>query len=166
MDMDQQDSISPPVNVNSDNVDVEQSKQFYDMNYLLDRAYGSISTKNNKIMIVRPDVSLKNRKTFFNNFRAVCASIGYTSDADENKIKKYLEKELQTTSSIKQDGRLKIDTIIRSTGSIEKHMSVYITHYIMCDACKSINTERQKISRVNFLVCKTCNSKRALAKEI
>src|SRR5206468_757284 len=99
-------------------------------------------------------------------FRDVCTSIGYITPADEIKIKKYLEKELQTSSSIKKDGRLKFDIIIKSTGSIEKHMSVYITHYIMCDACKSINTERQKISRVNFLVCRSCNSKRALAKEI
>lgn len=148
--------------MNFDKDDIESKEIIhisYDIDYLLNRAYKSIDTTNKNIKLQRPKIEKKDRKTYITNFNDICKCLNRTCD----NVKLFLTNELQLSTSVKEDGRLKIDGMKGITQQrIESLMQGYITKYVMCRACKSCKTIEQKINRVDYLMCDTCKSKYAL----
>jgi translation initiation factor 2 subunit 2 len=134
------------------------TNKFYDIEYMLDRAYGSIIMNKEKLKVIMPILIKKDRKTYIINFYDVCKSIGRSTDD----IKGYISRELQMDTSIKENGCLKIDGIVKVISRVENIIKGYIVDYIMCSFCKSCKTTTQKENRINYLLCDTCKSKRAL----
>jgi translation initiation factor 2 beta subunit (eIF-2beta)/eIF-5 len=133
-------------------------EDIYDIEYLLDRAYGSFSLDKSKIKIVMPVFAKKDRKSYIYNFQEVCRSINRSPDD----VRIYLGKELNMDTSIKENGTLKIDGMPKTAGIIEKFIKEYVIDYVMCKACKSCKTNVKKVDRINFLVCETCKSKQTI----
>lgn len=132
----------------------------YDTDYLLDRAYSSFKLDKGKIKLTRIMFEKRDKKTYIDNFQEVCASM----NCDQNELKKYISREIQMDTSIKENGSLKIDGMVRSKESIETIIKDYIINNIMCKACKSCKTRRIKEGRVMYLECLTCRSKQTLEK--
>lgn len=129
----------------------------YDIEYLLDKAYNSFTLNKGKIKLVRPIIENKDRKSYIVNFKTVCNSINRKSDT----VQSFLQKELQIDTSIKDDGRLKIDKTLKKT-LIEGHFKNYIIEHVMCKSCKSIKTHNEKNGRIEYLICDMCKCKIAI----
>lgn len=134
--------------------------QYYDVEFLLDRAYNSFSLNNEKISLVAPKLIKENRKSYVPNFQEVCKSI----NRDPDDVRKFIGDELQKGTSIKENGQLKIDITIRSVGIIESLIKKYIIEFVRCKSCKSCKTTTQKIGRITYLVCDACKSRLSVDK--
>src|SRR5437660_927447 len=119
------------------------SQQYFDVEYLLKRAYDSFSIDKQKTKITPPILKKEDRKSYITNFQDVCRSINH--DPDEVRI--YLGKELQMETSFKENGCLKIDSTVKSVGQIENIIKNYINDYVKCKACNSCKTIIQKVGR-------------------
>jgi translation initiation factor 2 subunit 2 len=145
-----------------EHTELESEKNVYDFRNLMNRGYQTFETsiKESKTKtIIPPDFFKQDRKSYIRNFQAVCTSIG----RDSEDIRVYLTKELSMDTSIKEDGSLKIDAIVKSVAMIQNILRNYITEFVMCKSCSSCNTDLAKIDRITFLICKSCKSKRAIS---
>ncbi|VBB17804.1 translation initiation factor 2 subunit beta [Yasminevirus sp. GU-2018] len=159
---DQRNAVPAMTDVDNGSVGdaVDEDFDIYDSNALVDRAYSLFTLDKSTVRLVRPVIEKKDRKTYIHNFTEVCKSIGRNQD----EIQQFLGRELQMATSVKENGSLKIDAIVRATGSIENILRTYVTEYVMCKACKSCKTKTVKEDRITFLECTACKSKSALSK--
>ena len=130
-----------------------------DYNYL-DRAYEKLELLNkNKKKPTFPQLNIisKDRKTFFINFSEICVAIDRTHDY----VKKYLETETNISTSILGDGGLKFDVLIKPQ-QIKNIITTFIKELIICKDCKSCITTIEKDTRLVFLYCSNCNSKKSI----
>lgn len=139
-----------------DNLDVWN----YDIDYLLDRAYGSFTINRGNNKLIRPIFEKKDKKSYIHNFPDVCKSLNRTPE----EVKIYLAKELNMDTSIKEDGSLKIDGMPGTAVRVEKIIKQYVIDHIMCKFCKSQLTHIRKDDRISFLDCDTCKSSYAIKK--
>lgn len=94
------------------------------------------------------------------NFKESCASMKRSMEH----VQSFFLAELGTTGSIDGANRF----ILKGRWPprhIENLMRKYITEYVGCHMCKSLDTEltRDNISRLYFLACKPCGSTRSVA---
>ena len=144
------------------------SKQVYDYEYMLNKLYNNLKEnnkelyeKNNKITILKIKSIIINKKTIWFNFGDFCASIY----RDRNQVMDYINRELQTTSSIIENNNNKIKIQGRFTiNQLQTIMMKFISHYVSCCSCKSLNTniKKDKVSRLNFLYCNQCGSSNSI----
>ena len=135
-------------------------EQLYDTEFLLERLFDKLeSNKSQRFMAVKPISIKQNRKTHITNFDAFCKSI----KRDPNTVKTYIEEQLAKDSSITLNGTLIINRIYHQH-EIDKVFVSYIKTFVLCaeSKCGSGNTEFIKENRITYLVCKVCNSKKAL----
>ena len=137
----------------------------YDTIELVDKIYSELDNlhdnKKEKLNIAQPIVVLENRKTFIANFRELCQTI----NRSEASIKQFIDDEFKETSSISENGALIIArTIPGAKSGIKKILNNYISKYIICSECKSIKTNICKESRITYLNCNNCLSKKAIEK--
>jgi len=134
----------------------------YTDDFLLNRLFGKLDATNKAKAVLMPQIDRKNRKTQFVNFAAFCGSI----KRDEQTIKKFIEIELNTTSSILPSGGLLIDKMDKTTSESEMQniLMRYMTEFILCHEkkCKSNNTKIVKDNRITYLVCNQCQSKKPI----
>ena len=134
----------------------------YTDEYLLNRLFGKLDAPNKPKAVLMPQIDRKNRKTQFVNFTAFCESI----KRDEQTIKKFIEMELNTTSSVLPSGGLLIDRMDKTTteGEMQIMLMRYMTEFILCHEkkCKSNNTQIVKDGRITYLVCNQCCSKKPI----
>lgn len=131
----------------------------YELNYLLDRVYDDLGKRSKtKASFTPPEVARHNRKTYVSNFNSVCESFG----RDSSDVKIYIERELQATSSITGTGQLCIDGMFNQI-NIQKILSEYVKHFILCSHCKSKDTIIVKKDRIKFLVCRTCRAEKSIS---
>jgi translation initiation factor 2 subunit 2 len=132
----------------------------YDINFLLDRAYGSFTLDKGNIRLVEPIFEKKDRKSYVHNFQEICKGLNRTPE----QIKLFFEKELNMGTSIKENGSLKIDGMPQTQTVINKIIKTYINNYIRCQSCKSCKTKVEKVDRIIYLVCDVCKSSKATEK--
>ena len=138
----------------------------YSTEFLLGRIYKKIEHKNVKKVIFKsiPKVTSKNRKTFVSNFDDFCNKI----NRNMNDVIIFIKEKLQidkdpsyseSTKCLQINNMYKENIILDILGK-------YIKTYVECAeaSCGSKNTEIIKENRINFILCKSCNSKKALAK--
>lgn len=134
--------------------------ELYNTKFLLDRLYielGDHLNSNKKLSIDKPEIASANKKTYINNFKIICSRINRSID----EVKNYFDKELNTPTSINQDGALVITGIFKQNGII-KVLGNYIKEYVTCKECFSCDTEIIKENRITFLKCNKCLSKKSL----
>jgi len=130
-----------------------------DYNYI-DRAYEQLELLNKnkkKPTFPQPNIISKDRKTFFINFSEICKTIDRTPDY----VKKYLEIETNISTSILGDGGLKFDVSIKPQ-QIKNIVTTFIKELIICKDCRSCITTLEKDTRLLFLCCSNCNSKKSI----
>lgn len=124
----------------------------YDYKFLLERAYGLMKIDKTKISVKPPIIEIRNKKTFIVNFQDFCEAINRNVDD----VRKYLESEIQLTTSIIKTGELKIDGM--SKHEYCKILQNYVKQNVVCKTCKSIKTTVKKVNKVIYRVCETCLS--------
>lgn len=134
---------------------------------ILDEIYESL-TGNSEVFgekknVSSPDVKYENRKTTWLNFGKNCSQINRTPQ----QLQKFIESELAVETSI--DG--KTNLLLRGKynfNTIASNFKKYIKNYVLCSACKSLNTEivRNSSNRLDYLKCLNtkCNSCRVVIK--
>lgn len=135
----------------------------YSDDFLINRLFEKlegVSTK--RLTIKKPLITKKNKKTFIENFDAICKSI----NRDTETVREYFEKNLDLTSG---DITLSATKVLTITGNhneenLMKHLKDYVTTYVICteQKCGSGNTELIKENRILWLVCKNCNCRKAI----
>lgn len=119
----------------------------------IEQLYTIRSKKKSKIP--EPDIRRKNNKTVFGNFQAVCKGLNRESSDDINHIKKFLETESGSESSIDGSGQLLL-TQRMDQSRIKKHLMEYMKKYILCPSCKSRDTTIEKDNRLHYIKCSRC----------
>ena len=129
-------------------------------NTYLDRAYDQLELLNKnkkKPTFPQPNIISKDRKTFFINFNEICNSI----DRTQEYVKKYIETETNISTSILGDGGLKFDVQIKPP-QIKNIITTFIKELIICKDCKSCITTLEKDTRILYMYCSNCNSKKSI----
>lgn len=134
----------------------------YTTDQLIDRLYETLeemtaSKGKNKLIIDHPDVRMINKKTCIKNFTTICDNL----KRNVLDVKKYFEDEMCVKASIDGSGMMLIDGRFRLS-NIEKVLTNYLIHYVICKECGSSSTELSKHDRILFLQCETCKSEKAL----
>lgn len=135
----------------------------YTDDFLISRLLGKLEGTNaKKLTVATPVITRKNRKTFIENFGAICKSI----NRDPETVRDYFEKSLVLNPG---DITLSLTHILTITGShtssnLKKHLQDYIMTFVICteQKCGSGNTELIKENRILWLLCKKCNCKKAI----
>ena len=137
---------------------VNKTTDVYDINFLLDRAYGSFTINSGKIKLVTAKCEYVNRKTYFTNFPEVCTSINRKPE----ELRSYISKELKMETSIKGTGYLKINGRLKNMKIIGTLVTNFVLDHVMCKTCRSCKTRTEKEKRTTYLLCDACGCKIAI----
>jgi len=113
-----------------------------------------------KARIKPPKVSrLGTTRSCWENFGSCCKSMNRGTDH----VQSFYLAELDTTGAIDGDGNFVIKGRYNNK-HIEGIMGKYITQYVQCHTCKSLDTEitRDSITRLSFICCNLCKSQRSI----
>lgn len=80
---------------------------------------------------------------------------------NEEHLKSFILNELHTTGSINKEGRL----LIRGSflkNRIQSIISSFLDQYVKCNSCGKYDTEIIRETRLWFIMCKKCSSKRSV----
>lgn len=135
----------------------------YTYEFLLNRLYTKLYSCNPELTQKRDRIKLKplevskdgTKKTVFANFSNLCKEL----NRDKDHLMFFITSELCANASIDGNERL----IIRgrySPSHIEKIVRNYITQYVLCKGCKSMDTfiDKDKLTRLTFLRCNVCQA--------
>ena len=134
-----------------------EHKLNYTTEQLLDRAYQNIHIDKKKVKLERPQYERKDGKGYIYNFGKLASSL----NREVEELKEYFKDELNIDCTIKPGDVLKIDKVAIK-GSVENIYMKYIQQKVMCEACKSIQTYVVKEERINYRVCNSCKSRKAI----
>ena len=142
-------------------------KPTYDYSVLLNRVYESMRESNpefgkprERVHIPPPQIVHVPKKSKWTNCLDICKAVG----RDMDHVYEYIMSELGTSGSV--DGSSCVVIKGRFTAkSLEPVLRKYMTEYVLCRACKSLNTklERDPDSRLSFVQCNLCSSSRSVA---
>ncbi|QPG76311.1 hypothetical protein FOA43_003697 [Brettanomyces nanus] len=149
--------------------DEKQKETFIPYISLLDRFYEVLREKNpemaggqhQKLRIPPPEVARDgNKKTVFVNVQV----IAHVLQRNPEHLIQYLFAELGTSGSIDGEKRLIIKGRFQAK-NLESVLRRYIQEYVICQTCKSMNTElkRESTNRLHFIVCKACGSTKSVS---
>jgi translation initiation factor 2 subunit 2 len=132
----------------------------YTYETLLDRAYQQIEelAKPKQIKIKPPIIERKGKKTYWANFIEICESI----HRETEHIKLFLFTELGCGGSVDIIGGLNIEGKFLQN-QIESVLKKYINEYIICNTCRSSNTQFIKDDRITLLQCGQCKSQKKIS---
>ncbi|AYV77005.1 MAG: translation initiation factor 2 subunit beta [Barrevirus sp.] len=136
------------------------NEQLYSIDYLVDRLYTELNEKastNKKMILDKPIVKAKDKKTIFLNFTSTCNKL----NRPVQDVKLYFEKEMNVISNLNSQGSLIIVGIFREN-HIMKVLSSYINDFVKCKECGNCDTEIVKEDRITYNRCMICKSKKAL----
>ncbi|KAH9409751.1 eukaryotic translation initiation factor 2 [Tyrophagus putrescentiae] len=139
----------------------------YTYDELLEIIYNKIKEKNpesesgtKKKLVMRPPQVLRvgTKKTSFANFLEICKSL----HRQPKHMQAFLLTELGTSGSVDAANQLIIKGRFQQK-QIESVLRKYIKEYVACQTCRSPETILQKETRLFFLQCETCGSRRSVA---
>ena len=143
------------------------SDRDYTYEELLNLVFMQIREKNpdlakgeKKKLTMRPPQVLRvgTKKTSFANFLEICKLL----HRPQKHLQAFLLAELGTSGSVDQNNQLIIKGRF-SQKQIETVLRRYIKEYVVCQTCRSPDTILQKDTRLFFLQCETCSSRRSVA---
>jgi translation initiation factor 2 beta subunit (eIF-2beta)/eIF-5 len=137
--------------------DIDVKNKYYDIDFLLDRAYISFNIEKKKLKLSNLQHYRQDRKSYIKNMQDICKTINRTPE----EVKTYFAKELGSDVSYKENGYMKIDRL--TTESEVKTIFIrYITTKVLCKTCKSEKTRTEKNNRITYFYCDGCKSKYAI----
>jgi len=143
------------------------SDRDYSYEELLNHVFNIIKEKNPDIiagekrrLIMRPPQVLRvgTKKSSFANFIDICKSL----HRQPKHMQAFLLAELGTSGSVDANNQLIIKGRFQQK-QIESVLRRYIKEYVACQTCRSPETILQKDTRLFFLQCETCGSRRSVA---
>ncbi|KAI1285271.1 Eukaryotic translation initiation factor 2 subunit 2 [Halotydeus destructor] len=143
------------------------STRDYSYDELLDLVFNIIKEKNPDIiagekrrLVMRPPQVLRvgTKKSSFANFLDICKSL----HRQPKHMQAFLLAELGTSGSVDANNQLIIKGRFQQK-QIENVLRRYIKEYVACQTCRSPDTILQKDTRLFFLQCETCGSRRSVA---
>lgn len=148
--------------------DLATSDRDYTYEELVDRIFATIENKNpdmlnrsrdQRVRVPPPTVMREGtRRTVWVNFADTAQSISRSNDH----LKDYVLAELGVSGTLDAENRLTIRGRFQPK-QIQTVVRHYIAEYVVCQGCRSAETELTKENRIYFLHCKTCNSRRSVA---
>lgn len=143
------------------------SDRDYTYEELLTHVFNIIKEKNPDIiagekrrLVLRPPQVLRvgTKKSSFANFLEICKSL----HRPPKHMQAFLLAELGTSGSVDANNQLIIKGRFQQK-QIESVLRRYIKEYVACQTCRSPETILQKDTRLSFLQCETCGSRRSVA---
>nr|XP_043622085.1 eukaryotic translation initiation factor 2 subunit beta-like [Erigeron canadensis]XP_043622086.1 eukaryotic translation initiation factor 2 subunit beta-like [Erigeron canadensis] len=137
----------------------------YEYEELISRAFNTLREINPRLAgdrrktIMKPPYILREgtKKTVFVNFTEICKSL----HREPEHAMSFLLTELGTTGSIDGQQRLTIKGRFLPS-SFERLLKRYCNNYVICNVCKSSETNITKENRLSFIQCDTCGSRRSV----
>ena len=127
---------------------------------LLKKNKGGVPDKQQKCIVKQPEVVREGtKKTCWTNFQDICDNLGRSSDH----LSKFILMELGTEGSIARETQMILKGRYQEK-QIENLLKKYITEYVMCQMCKSIDTILTKDSSIRMftMTCKRCACTRSV----
>ncbi|CAG2171748.1 unnamed protein product [Oppiella nova] len=143
-----------------------ESDRDYTYDELLEIVFNIIKEKNPEIdagtkkkFVMRPPQVLRvgTKKSSFANFLDICKSL----HRQPKHMQAFLLTELGTSGSVDANNQLIIKGRFQQK-QIESVLRRYIKEYVACQTCRSPDTILQKETRLFFLQCETCGSRRSV----
>lgn len=143
------------------------SDRDYTYEELLTRVFDIMRAKNpemvtgeKKKFVMKPPqvVRIGTKKTSFANFTDICKIL----HRQPKHLLAFLLAELGTSGSIDGNNQLIIKGRFQQK-QIENVLRRYIKEYVTCHTCRSPDTILQKETRLFFIQCETCGSRRSVA---
>lgn len=143
------------------------SDRDYTYDELLRRVFDIMRAKNpemvtgeKKKFVMKPPqvVRIGTKKTSFANFTDICKIL----HRQPKHLLAFLLAELGTSGSIDGNNQLIIKGRFQQK-QIENVLRRYIKEYVTCHTCRSPDTILQKETRIFFIQCETCGSRRSVA---
>ncbi|CAG2109979.1 unnamed protein product, partial [Medioppia subpectinata] len=143
-----------------------ESDRDYTYDELLEIVFNIIKEKNPEIdagvkkkFVMRPPQVLRvgTKKSSFANFLEICRSL----HRQPKHMQAFLLTELGTSGSVDAANQLIIKGRFQQK-QIESVLRRYIKEYVACQTCRSPDTILQKETRLFFLQCETCGSRRSV----
>ncbi len=114
--------------------------------------------EKSKIVMKQPQVSMSGtKKTLFANFMDICKAMHRNSEH----FLSFLLAELGTEGSLDGNQRLLLKGRFQ-VKSVENIMKRYVTEYVLCHTCKSLESTLVKENRLVFVQCDTCGARRCV----
>lgn len=111
-----------------------------------------------KYKIPPPQMVRDGKKSIFANIKEISDRMHRPTEH----VIQFLFAELGTSGSVDGSQRLVIKGRYMQK-QLETVLRKYITEYVSCKTCKSINTKLSKENRLYFLECNSCGSRRSVA---
>lgn len=127
---------------------------------LLKKNKGGVTDKQKKCIVKQPEVVREGaKKSCWVNFQDICDNLGRPSDH----LSKYILMELGTEGSIARNTQMILKGRYLEK-QIETLLKKYITEYVMCQMCKSIDTSLTKDSSIRMftMTCMRCGCTRSV----
>ncbi|BFU21247.1 translation initiation factor 2 beta subunit, putative [Entamoeba histolytica HM-1:IMSS-B] len=147
----------------SKNTENEKNEGLYTYDELLDRIFAqcNISQNSSKQEIELPQIKVVregSKRVIWENFTDICKRL-HRSPED---IKVFVLEELMTIGSIDAKGGFTIKAKLQPH-QLENILIKYVSQFVQCPECKSLDTELIKENRINFIKCNACSSKCSVA---
>ena len=141
-------------------------QQYLNLDYLIKRAYTNLKREQKqKKSFVKPEIINQNRKSYITNFIKFCESIR----REPEDIRKFLNKEMNAEVSFINENNLDENNIsslkfnnIYKQSHIMNCITNYMKQYVLCEICRSGETEIKKVDRINYMYCNYCKGQRAI----
>jgi hypothetical protein len=135
---------------------------------LINRAYDKLDIiykkeHKQKKAFVKPEIINHNRKSYITNFTKFCNSI----NRDTEMVRKFISTYMNTETSLMGENNfddvtgLKFNAIYKIS-LIMNCITNFMKTYVLCELCKSGNTEIKKIERITYILCDNCKSQKAI----
>ena len=98
------------------------------------------------------------KKVVWKNFSEVCRRLKRTPE----EFKAFILEEFMTEGSLNSDGGFVIKGKYQAR-DIENVIIRYVSQFVRCIVCQSLDTELVKENRITFIKCHTCSSKNSVA---
>jgi translation initiation factor 2 subunit 2 len=159
-------SAEAPSGVDAGNEPWLKSDRDYTYPELLQRFYASLHASNPSLLtssgkrytIAPPQIFREgNKKSIFANISDICKRM----HRQPEHVIQFLFAEMGTTGSVDGSGRLVIKGRFQQK-QIENVLRRYIVEYVTCKTCKSPDTLLTKETRIFFMTCESCGSRRSV----
>lgn len=140
--------------------------QYLDITYLIKRAYTLLKQEQKqKKSFVKPEITNHNRKSYISNFIKFCDSI----NREPEELRKFINKEMSVDVSFISENNLDDNNIsgLKFNNQFKQiHImnciTNYMKQYVICELCRSGNTEIKKIDRITFICCSSCKGEHSI----
>jgi translation initiation factor 2 subunit 2 len=142
------------------------NEQYLDLDYLINRAYNELKKeKKQKKGFIKPEIKNHNRKSYISNFMKFCDSI----NREPEDVRKFINKDMGVDVSFISENNLdesnktglKFNNMHKQT-HIMNCVTNYMKQYVLCEICRSGDTEIKKIDRIIFMCCGSCKGQRSI----